>query len=430
VTEPLTEPVTEPVTFGVELRQSRRAAGLSLRELAVRVGYDFSYLSQVERGLRPGSEHLARRCDQALDTGASLTAAYRRSRPVPQPQPAPEAGREPMPTTVGPAAYDGPEMLEATRHGLAASFGRVPGEAEWQAVVAAYAQDVFTTSPADLLSELTADLELLRHTAAAASDRTTSALALPAARLAVVMALVLAALGRRRDARRWWRTARDTADRTGDPRTRVLVRGWEAGVGLYTQRPLPDVLALTGQALAITVEPCGAEGAGLLAARAQILARSGRDADARQTLLQLADVTAALSPGDTSLFGWPEFRLCHTESYVYTVLGDHLAAYDAQDRAFELYPPELCGEQAMVHLHRASCLVAAGELNGLGYAMRVLVELPDHCHNELLYDVAGRVLTAVRPGDLAKPVVRDYRELLLHRPHLSPTAGHRGGPGA
>jgi len=36
--------------FGLQLRRSRQAAALSLRQLAARVGYDHSYLSQVERG--------------------------------------------------------------------------------------------------------------------------------------------------------------------------------------------------------------------------------------------------------------------------------------------------------------------------------------------------------------------------------------------
>ncbi|HZX05422.1 helix-turn-helix transcriptional regulator, partial [Kribbella sp.] len=52
-----------PVTFGSLLRQCRQTAGLSLRQLAAQVGYDHSYLSQVERGQRPGSADLARLCD-------------------------------------------------------------------------------------------------------------------------------------------------------------------------------------------------------------------------------------------------------------------------------------------------------------------------------------------------------------------------------
>ena len=62
--------------FGTQLRQCRQAVGLSLRQLAGRVGYDHSYLSQVERGQRPGSADLARLCDRELGTGHQLTDTY------------------------------------------------------------------------------------------------------------------------------------------------------------------------------------------------------------------------------------------------------------------------------------------------------------------------------------------------------------------
>src|SRR3954452_15097938 len=80
-------PVTETSTteassaFGTHLRQCRQAAGLSLRQLAARVGYDHSYLSQVERGRRPGSADLARLCDRELGTGSRLTGTYLRAHP-------------------------------------------------------------------------------------------------------------------------------------------------------------------------------------------------------------------------------------------------------------------------------------------------------------------------------------------------------------
>lgn len=40
-------------SFGEALREKRRAAGLSQRELARRAGLDFSYISKVENGRHP-----------------------------------------------------------------------------------------------------------------------------------------------------------------------------------------------------------------------------------------------------------------------------------------------------------------------------------------------------------------------------------------
>jgi len=42
-----------PEEFGPALRDRRRAAGLSQRELAARIGLDFSYISKVENGRMP-----------------------------------------------------------------------------------------------------------------------------------------------------------------------------------------------------------------------------------------------------------------------------------------------------------------------------------------------------------------------------------------
>jgi transcriptional regulator with XRE-family HTH domain len=41
------------LSFGELLREKRRAAGLSQRELARRAGLDFSYISKVENGRHP-----------------------------------------------------------------------------------------------------------------------------------------------------------------------------------------------------------------------------------------------------------------------------------------------------------------------------------------------------------------------------------------
>lgn len=388
--------------FGVELRRSRQAAALSLRQLAVRVGYDHSYLSQVERGQRPGSPHLAELCDRALGTGSVLAAAYEQAHPV----------------LVPAAALAGsPGTLEATRHGLAVSFGQVPATDEWAAVTATYSRDFATTAPADLLPELTADVELLR--AAAGSSQTQATLAVSAAKLAMVMALTLASLGRGRAAWRWWRTARDTADSSGDVASRSLARSLEAIHGLYERRPRVELREIADQALALADRPDRIARA--LAARAQVLAAAGRAEEARLALQESVTVTGALPDevlGDTSLFGWPAYRVHCAGSFIYTAVGDTAAAYEAQDRAFDLCPAEFLRDRAELQLQRAHCLVQDGEVAaGLATAMRVLVELPDHCHTEFLYVAAGRVLSVVPAVDLGRPAVRDYRELLVRRPY-------------
>ena len=58
--------------FGATIRELRVKANLSLRELAGRVGIDFTYLSKIENGvLRPPSEKAVLRLSEALNADRS-----------------------------------------------------------------------------------------------------------------------------------------------------------------------------------------------------------------------------------------------------------------------------------------------------------------------------------------------------------------------
>src|SRR6266700_6179178 len=60
--------------FGTELRRMRRAAGISLADLAARVHYSKGYLSRVETGCQSASHAVAQQCDTVLDAGGALMA--------------------------------------------------------------------------------------------------------------------------------------------------------------------------------------------------------------------------------------------------------------------------------------------------------------------------------------------------------------------
>ncbi|GAA0925745.1 hypothetical protein GCM10009554_05440 [Kribbella koreensis] len=415
-----------------------------MRQLATRVGYDHSYLSQVERGRRPGSAHLAILCDRELGTSPALSTAYEQSHPTAlaaveddhvrsqasaAPGPVPELS-SPEATAAAPDGVPGGrsagrlptgvELLEAVRHELAGSFGPGTEVAEWRAVATSHAHEFATTPPTERLPELTADLQLLRSGAASGS----AALAVPAAELAVMIALTLAELGRLRSAERWWRTARATADGSAERRMAGVARSWEATSGLAEQRPLPSLLELADDALALADRP--ADVARALAARARVLAAL-HDADgARQAVCDLHAVTADL-PGrsvvSSSPFEWGAFGADGVEGRVCAALGDTLGAYLALDRALGAGVFG-ASERAELELVVAQCLVMDGDTAaGLAVGMRVLVELPDEWHTHHLYETAGRVLSAVRGGDLARRAVRDFRELLGRRPYESRSVG-------
>ncbi|TET67120.1 MAG: XRE family transcriptional regulator, partial [Dehalococcoidia bacterium] len=57
----------EVQVFGARLRELRILAGLTQRELAEKIGVDFSYLSKIENGvLPPPSEKVILRLAEAL----------------------------------------------------------------------------------------------------------------------------------------------------------------------------------------------------------------------------------------------------------------------------------------------------------------------------------------------------------------------------
>jgi hypothetical protein len=62
--------------FGTALRRLRGESGLSLRALQPLVGYNFTYLGQVERGEKPATAKLAAACDEALRTDGALSSVY------------------------------------------------------------------------------------------------------------------------------------------------------------------------------------------------------------------------------------------------------------------------------------------------------------------------------------------------------------------
>ncbi|GAB3726511.1 hypothetical protein GCM10027598_45450 [Amycolatopsis oliviviridis] len=65
--------MNERATFGAELRRLRKAAGLSLAELAVRTHYSKGYLSKVETGISAPNPALAALCETELGVAGRLT---------------------------------------------------------------------------------------------------------------------------------------------------------------------------------------------------------------------------------------------------------------------------------------------------------------------------------------------------------------------
>ncbi|TCC17528.1 XRE family transcriptional regulator [Kribbella speibonae] len=368
-------PVTEtPIgtsfgtSFGPLLRQCRQAVGLSLRQLAARVGYDHSYLSQVERGQRPGSADLARLCDRELGTEGRLTATFER-RPARADQLRPEAG-----------------PLETAWRGLVATLGSGGPMPD----------DFRNVPPAALLPELVRQMQ--------------GADGAEAAELSMLIAETLARLGERHTARRWWWAARTAADSIAAGPQPALVRAREVITGLAERRPLAELLELADESVALDRQAPGAAGCVPRTAQALVLAELGRTQEAHCALQELIGVGDELAPEARPYqLHWAEGRVC-------TLLGYGVAGCVLLERARELCPESWIGERARLDLSLAECLVVAGETAaGLATALRVLVELPDEWHDSLVYDAGARVLHVVQ----AEPGAAELRQLLARSAYRS-----------
>lgn len=310
--------------------------------------------------------------------------------------------------------------LDVIRTGLVSSLlGQDAADidvAEWEEVADEYGRAFYTESPTALVAHLAADLADLQETLAADHGGRQVDLSRVAAQLAAIMAMSLTSTGQFQTARRWWRTCRRAADASGDPAVRVWVRSQDAISALYDRRPIQTAIERAEEALAIGGGRAYPGTAESLAARAQAAARAGDVAGARRQTELLTDVFGKLSTEvttDTVIYNWPQRRLWHTTSYVYSHLGRSAEAMRAQEQALALTPEWAPSSRAQVRLHTAMCLVRDGDLDaGADHAQRVITALPPSRQTALVLRVGQAVLDAVPAGERSRPAVAGLREAI------------------
>jgi transcriptional regulator with XRE-family HTH domain len=314
--------------------------------------------------------------------------------------------------------------VEAVRQGLSAAVAGDRHAAdldEWDRIVHEYARSYYLTPADRLLRDLTADLSVLQVRLGETGGILQRGLARAGGQLAAISAVAWAEAGEPRRADRWWRTARQLADASGDIEARTWVRGREVTNGIYAQRPVPAILDRATEATSIAGLLASAGSAHLYGGLAQTLAVDGRSDEALAALGRVADVTDQLPShvvaDEGSMLGWPEVRLRHTESYVHTWLGDTRRAYAAQEAALRIYPESLARDRAKVLLHRVACMIHDGDVGGgLAYAGRVLDGLPVQHHTESVYAIGRAAMRVVPARERGRPEAAELRARLAFSP--------------
>jgi hypothetical protein len=289
---------------------------------------------------------------------------------------------------------------------------------DWQEAALEYAHAFLTTTPQRLLPDLAADTIALRSVIQRnKNSRRIRDFYRAAAILAAIMAETINALGMSRESRHWWRSARHAADASSDIDIQIWVYGQEAMNGIYQERPLPIVLDKAETAIRLA---SGHSCPGLLealACKAQVLAELGMATKADDILRDMEEHFSALPSNLTadrsSRMVWPQHRLWHTQSYVYTSSGKTARAEKAQEQALALYPISRLRPRAQIELHRAACIVQDGDAgSGISHAERVIESLPPGYYTRAVQVIAGKVLEALPVSERKKPAVNSYREVL------------------
>ncbi|MFI9530997.1 helix-turn-helix domain-containing protein [Micromonospora rosaria] len=312
--------------------------------------------------------------------------------------------------------------LDVIRTGLASSMsGQEAGDvdvAEWEEVGEEYGRAYYTLPPASLMLHLAGDLADLQQTLAGSRGSRRADLSRVGAQLAAVMAMSLAKTGQFQTARRWWRTCRTAADTCGDPAIRVWVRGQAAVHALYDPSSSRTIaVKRADEALAISGGRAYPGTAEALCASAQACALVGDATRAQIYTNTLTDVFGKLTGGVTadtgSIYQWPQRRLWHALSYVYSHLGQTKGALRAQQQALALMPGWAPAARAQVHLHTAMCLIRDGHLDdGASHAEQAITALPQSRRTALVVRLGHVVLDAVPEQQRRRSSVAGLREIL------------------
>ncbi|MBV9029125.1 MAG: helix-turn-helix transcriptional regulator [Pseudonocardiales bacterium] len=307
-------------------------------------------------------------------------------------------------------------ILEAARREFNRSMAdnRPTADAdEWQEVAREYGQTYLTTSPLVLLQALIADLGGMRLALRHHSEETVQRQLLQAgALLTAFTAQTAANMGDLIEARRWWRTARQAADRSVDPSTIAWVRGREVVRAGYERRPVPTILQLSSEAESRLAGAPPEVLHELFSGKAQTLALAGRHAEAEQALCQLRDLPIS-SPHQDSLFDYAEENLRFTESFVYSHVGDFTKAERAQETALTLYRGDNSRGRAQIDMQRALCLVRSGDrTQGTRHALDVITSLPAVHRIRPIADLGQKVFGSIPAHERSQAWAQEYHECL------------------
>ncbi|GAA4128401.1 hypothetical protein [Actinomadura keratinilytica] len=212
-----------------------------------------------------------------------------------------------------------------------------------------------------------------------------------AARHAYLIAGTWQQIGNRRQASRWWLTARDLADQSGSDLLSGRTREWEANQRVSDRQEDPaELLALNEKALQLLGDQPTGELMTALGTKADLLALMGRHDEALAAIRQAEEVFDRIPATAPSR----EHILLFEQSFVYAILGDEKNVTEAQNSLTRFHRPEEY-VSFQVRLYGALLRAPSDPQEAANQAVRILNEVPPE-RRILRVRVAGRrVLDAI-----------------------------------
>ncbi|MGH3853051.1 MAG: hypothetical protein ACRDR6_06045 [Pseudonocardiaceae bacterium] len=286
-------------------------------------------------------------------------------------------------------------------------------------MVRLHAQACVTMPPLVMLRRLVADFDELRGLISQVQSPTTLVrLYACSARIGALVADELMVLGDTHRAWAWHHSATVAADETGLPELGLQVRSLGILIPLYSGD--------SREALSMAVEACDLSGSIVdrsspayvltITLKALILAQLGLVDECRAALGESGESFTRLDRAGRadSVFGFSERRWHFYRARTLAELGEFDEAWEAQDRALELYPTDMVGDPTIIQLDRALCLVRRNDIDGgCGLAADALSNLPPEHHASIFLEYGKRILAVVPEKYSNRRLVGHYRAAIV-----------------
>lgn len=235
--------------------------------------------------------------------------------------------------------------------------------------------------------------------------------------LSTLVADALMKLGKVRQSRAWYATARNAADDSGNAGLRARVRA-QAAMLPYYYGPLETAVVLAREARLLSRSRASATSSFAAAAEARALARQGNATGAEHSIRCAQTTFEHCDQGlEDDAFAFPERRFLLYLSGTHTYLGQTRLARAVQQRALALYPDETGIDPALLQLEEAICMAQDRSLaEACQLACATYLRVPA-AHRTLILGTWARHVIDVLPAKMRSTrAARELGEVLAPPP--------------